>query len=339
MSQLTNKHILFLCPNFFGYEIDIKKTMELLGAHVYAFDDRPKNDVFTKALIRLNRRRLIAKKIDDYYSEILKKVSDFPIDAIFLVNPETIDKQKLSNFKEAFPGARVLIYLWDSIENKPSVKALLPLANHCFSFDNRDVSYYKNMSFLPLFYVSDYGELVLSDAGKHEGCDVSFIGTIHSDRYKIIREIQRQVEADGRIMFSYFYCPSRMVFLYRKYVTRELAEVDGRQVRYQPLSRRDVLGIIAKSKAVIDIEHIQQRGLTMRTIEMLGAQKKLITTNSSICDYDFYVSGNVHIIDRNHPLVQLDFLDGQYSALPKPLYFKYSLRNWVCQIFSLKEWS
>jgi len=62
------------------------------------------------------------------------------------------------------------------------------------------------------------------------------------------------------------------------------------------------LEVISKSKAVIDIEHPDQKGLTMRTMEMLG-------TPENIC-----------IIDRKNPEVPQDFFENEYKVLPVEIY-------------------
>ncbi len=333
MKALANRHVLLLCPSFFGYEIEIKKTLETLGATVYAFDERPENDFLTKALIRLNQRRFIAGKIQRYYRDILTKIAQQPIDTIFLINPEAIDKEKLLLLKKQFPQAQVLIYVWDAIANKPNAKTLLPLADRCFSFDSRDAEQYEGVRFLPLFYIKAYEEMAKREARR--SYDISFIGTIHSDRYHIVKAIQEQALAQGRQVFSYFYCPNLMVFLYRKYVTRELRGVDGKMISYQSLSQQQVLSIISQSKAVIDIEHPKQQGLTMRAIEMLGAKRKLIATNQVIKTYDFYHSDNILLIERDNPKVNFNFVDGDYRPIDSVTYRKYTLQNWVSRIFDV----
>ena len=68
--NLSGKTVLLLAPKFFGYELEIKKELENLGARVIYFDERPKNDFFTKVFIRLNLKYFISKKIKEYYQDI-----------------------------------------------------------------------------------------------------------------------------------------------------------------------------------------------------------------------------------------------------------------------------
>ena len=80
---------------------------------------------------------------------------------------------------------------------------------------------------------------------------------------------------------------------------------------------------------MLDIQHPNQTGLTMRTIEMIGLNKKIITTNSSITEYDFYSPNNVLVIDRENVEIDLAFFETQYEKLEDNIYYNYSLSKWV----------
>jgi hypothetical protein len=72
----------------------------------------------------------------------------------------------------------------------------------------------------------------------------------------------------------------------------------------------------------------------MRTFEALGAGKKLITTNEHIKDADFYNPNNIHVIHRRETLnIPSSFLNTEYTPLKNNIYEKYSLQNWIKQIF------
>ncbi|MCV4677987.1 hypothetical protein OFC08_34485, partial [Escherichia coli] len=58
-------------------------------------------------------------------------------------------------------------------------------------------------------------------------------------------------------------------------------------VEFEPLSQSEVVEMMKCSEIIIDIHHPRQRGLTMRTIECIGLNKKIITTNEDIKKYDF----------------------------------------------------
>ena len=102
---------------------------------------------------------------------------------------------------------------------------------------------------------------------------------------------------------------------------------------FKSLSKLDVLNVIGKSKSIIDIQHPLQPGLTMRTIEIIGAKKKLFTTNKDVENYDFYNRNNIFIINRNEPKLDFSFLKKDYEDIDETIYEKYSLSSWIRTIF------
>jgi hypothetical protein len=76
----------------------------------------------------------------------------------------------------------------------------------------------------------------------------------------------------------------------------------------------------------------------MRTFEVLGKEKKLITTNKNIEDYDFYHTSNILVIDRLNPAVDKNFIDVDYQRLPLNIYYKYSIDGLLKDIFTPPPW-
>ena len=77
------------------------------------------------------------------------------------------------------------------------------------------------------------------------------------------------------------------------------------------------------------IEHINQNGLTIRSMEVLGAGLKLITTNKNIINEDFFSEKSIMVIDRQNIKMDSTFFDhDQISPLDK----KYTLKLWLSHI-------
>jgi hypothetical protein len=103
------------------------------------------------------------------------------------------------------------------------------------------------------------------------------------------------------------YFPSKI--LYIKYRVLNIGrKINRKDFCYEPKPSSELSEILQASRIIIDIQHPKQTGLTMRTIEMLGLKKKLITTNKDVVDYDFYDEKNIFIIDRKNPQISMDFL-------------------------------
>ncbi|MNK83003.1 hypothetical protein D3C87_1027960 [compost metagenome] len=119
-----------------------------------------------------------------------------------------------------------------------------------------------------------------------------------------------------------------MNYLLHKLVGKEL-KGNKEYLIFKPITTKMNLDLIMKSKATLDMAHSQQTGLTMRTIELLGAQKKIITTNSDIVNYDFYDSQNILVIDRENPHFDTAFFKAEFNPTPEQILHKYSINEWL----------
>lgn len=330
--MLAGKTVLLIAPQFFGYEREIKAELEHLGANVIYFDERPKNDFFTKAFIRLNLKSIISKRINSYYQNIIDSTKGLSVDYLFLVAPETISASYIDKLKLLHSGLKVYTYFWDSVKNKINALSYLDLSDKFYSFDSNDIKIDKRIIFLPLFYIKDYEQIKqITSEPVH---DIAFIGTAHSDRYDLVKKIESQAVNYNLRLFFYFYSPSKILFYFQRVFKKEFKKFALNDIYFKPLSKKEVSELIKKSKVVIDIHHPQQAGLTMRTIEMLGAGKKIITTNKNVTKYDFFNEANVHFIERDAPELNLEFCLSEYHDIPQEIYVKYYLKNWLIKIFT-----
>jgi hypothetical protein len=248
-----------------------------------------------------------------------------------LVAPETIDIKTIEEIIDHNKDIKVLTYFWDSIKNKKTALSYLNISDKYFSFDSNDIKIDKKIQFLPLFYIKDYENI--SKIREDILYDICFIGTVHSDRYKIIKKIEEQAKELNLKTYFYFYSPSKILFFFQKLFKKDFKDIKWEDVSFTSLSKLDALNVIGKSKSIIDIQHSLQTGLTMRTIEILGAKKKLFTTNKDIENYDFYNRSNIFIMNRNEPKLDFNFLKKDYEEIDETIYEKYSLNSWLKTIF------
>lgn len=330
MSKLNGKKILLIAAELFNYEKEIENELERQGAEVNRYDQRPSNDFLTKVFIRLNMKLFVQKKIDIYYANIIDECSKIEYDYIFLVSPEAINADTLQKIKDSQKKAKVYIYMWDSIKNKKQALSLLPLSDRFFTFDSTDMSSNDKIKFLPLFYINNYEEVEHIDKPLY---DIVFIGTVHSDRYRLVKKIEQIAIENGLSTYLYFYSPSRLLFWIKKFTDKNFFFIKAKDISFNSLSQVDILSIIKKTKSIVDIEHPSQNGLTMRTIEMLGAKRKIITTNKNIKSYDFYNTNNILVVDRDDIQIDSNFFQKNYEKIDSSIYVKYSINNWIKQIF------
>jgi hypothetical protein len=330
--KLFNKNILFFCPKFFGYEKEIKKTFEKQGANVDYFDERFGNTFFKKIIIRFSIKIFYEYYSNKYYSDIINIIKWKKYDYVLFIGLETITNKKLKELKNIHINSTFIIYMWDSLLNRKKTNMLMDNFNKIYSYDLNDCIINNKIKFLPLFYIDSY-KYVINKERFLKPYEISFIGTAHSDRYKIIKTLQEQCKKDNISYYFSLYLQDKKVFYLRKIFDKKFSNSKIHDFRFVSISHNEIENISNNSTAILDIQHPKNSGLTMRTIEIcLGLRKKLITTNTDIRKYDFYNENNILIIDRNFPIINKDFFKSSYEMLDEKIYDKYSINKWVLEI-------
>jgi hypothetical protein len=328
MQEIPKKKVLFIGPQFFGYEILILEGLKEKGFEVDFLPDRPFVSPLMKAVTRF-RRQWIIPFADKFYLDSIKDLKSDSYEYVFVVQGEGLSLNTLSNLRTVFHSARFIWYLWDSLRNKKLLVPNIPMFDKCFTFDKQDADYY-GINFRPLFYAPGFS----AGASKNFKYELSFIGTMHSDRYEIISNLIRQLPENARY-FWYFYLQAPWVFWLKKITNSSFYGVSIDRFKFTPLKKNEVEDVFFESFAILDIEHPKQTGLTMRTFEALGAKKKLITTNQHVKNYDFYHPDNILVINRKSSFsVPKSFFIQPYRELPVEKYIKYSLNGWLTEIFA-----
>ncbi|MFL9776130.1 lipopolysaccharide biosynthesis protein, partial [Vibrio cyclitrophicus] len=186
-SSLVNKRVLLIAPSFFSYSERISAELRRKGAIVQIYDERPSNSFFFKIIFRLGfLKGFFAKDIiNNHFNKIYFSFCQDDFDYVLIINPECTPVDFLKNIKDANPGCKTIVYMWDSVVNKPSSKIYIDIVDRFFSFDKRDCS--EKVFFQPLFYSND-----IYPDDSVESYDFSFVGTLHGDRKKMLTRIISQ---------------------------------------------------------------------------------------------------------------------------------------------------
>lgn len=327
-----SKKILFIALNV--YHEQIIETYKSLGYEVIYENDKPNEGFLCKALTRY-QVKLYMPALTDYYKRLFNKYKNEKFDFVLFLRGEFLTDEAMKYYREIFPNTRTVLYCWDSITNYPWIPARWKYFNEVYTFDRQDyLKHSSDLKFLPLFYSNDFKKKTNQDSrkdvlDKKYDYDICFIGTAHADRAKIMRSIQKQCEELGRPYYIYLYMPFEKNYYYNKLKNKDFKGIKKNDIHFKPLPYSEVNHIVDSSKCIVDIESPTQSGLTMRTIEMIGMHKKIITTNPDVINYDFYNENNVLIVDRKDFKVDFSFVDREYDELDDELYEKYSIKHWA----------
>lgn len=331
-NQLEGKNILFLSVRTFNLERQIQSKLESLGANVTFYDERLKDSNLTKAIIRV-KKDLYSRKIRKYYDNILKDSESKKFDFLLVVRGEVVPEFFLKEFKKNHPSCILIFYNWDSFKNTNNTAQLLHLYDRKFTFDPDDAVNY-NINFRPLYYIDKYQQL---NQKKDIQYDMLFLGTAHSDRYLISSQIKEILEKKGKVVYCYYYMQSKWVYHFKKRFDKTFQHFEFSKLSFKPLSLNQIIELYEVSNVILDINHPNQKGLTMRTFEAIGAKRKLITTNKEIKKFNFYNTNNICVIERENIAVPMSFFETKYQDLDNDVYKKLSIEGWLYNLFVDEE--
>lgn len=332
-SIIRGKKILFFAPSFFGYEYKIKSKLEDMDATVDYYDVRSIKSAKARAWLKIFPNAF-TRRTRKYYHEILESNHDKDYDYVFIVKCDMITTSILQQMKDTYKNARFCLYLWDSVSNIPGISKKFRYFDKIMSFDRIDSNNYEEIFFRPLFYLDEYRRDDNVYDSEDKEIDISFLGTIHSDRYAIIKKVNMICKQNNLIFYTFKYLQSKFVYYIFKALKTEFRDTKIDDFSFKKMDVKEISRIVSKTKAILDIEHPNQTGLTMRTLEMIGMKKKIITTNKDIVNYDFYNPNNILVLSRDNIQIPKHFIDSEYEALDSLIYDKYSIESWINEILS-----
>lgn len=278
-------------------------------------------NVYKKILLndRIYKKKLIQDQNDD---EILKKISNTPnVDYSLTIRADVFKETTLK--KILLLGSKNYAYQWDGLSRFPEVKKLIPLFDKFYVFDKKDLNEDYKTYLTTNFYFDCYSQLFNNKEFKYDfytlcNCDkridkiISIFEILNSKGYKL-----------KLILYSK---PKKHLKKYT-YIT----------FIQEPISYYDNLINVANSKGLIDIQNSAiHAGLSFRIFESLGYNKKIITTNQDVVNYDFYNKNNIFYLTDNFNITLFEeFLDASYKEIDSSIKKKYSFTNWISNILEI----
>ncbi|WP_139977486.1 hypothetical protein [Nocardioides litoris] len=321
---------LVVTPSFFGYERSIAAELESLGHRVTLLDERPDNTSYTKAAARV-APSLIAARLRRHYRDAAATLAGRRLSLVVVVKAEVVPVWFLDHLRRTNPGCVFVFYAFDSFANAPRGERLLDRFDHAFSFDRDDVARVPGLRYKPLFSAREF---VPGAPLEHRPVDLAFVGTLHSGRY----DVCRQLAPAGEVNDFFFYSPARWNHSLNRLRDPGVRAIPVADVSYTKRTRADVAEAFASARAVIDVQRTGQSGLTMRTFEVLATGAKLVTTNASITAEPFHDPRWVHVLPEDRAAWDVEALRRfveDPTPVPADLMAPYSIRSWVREFSDL----
>ncbi|MEO8235677.1 MAG: hypothetical protein ABI549_09710 [Flavobacterium sp.] len=261
------------------------------------------------------------QKRQEHIIEMLEK-NGFQ-DQILVINPEVISLDYHLKIKKH--TQKYIAYLYDSVSRCPVEHLLEGVFDEIYSFDKDDVKKYgfketTNYNYLEKQPITDK-VLIKNQA--------LYIASFDNRLEKVI--LLKRAFQKINISFRFIIVGKKTtLFKLKKIFSKDIL---GLELRRKRINQNDLKQLYSETQVVLDIVRENQTGLSFRVFEAMAFQKKLITNNVNIVDYNFYNPNNILVIRDDNYDFDFNFFETQYKPIPEEIYYQYTLDNWVTKIF------
>jgi hypothetical protein len=325
MSNLEkkNKVILAMTRDSFIYEciVDnlkfIDKECILLNPPPIRIKLKRKFKIFFKTKIIKSKRHI--KRYGDLLNEeqIIHKIKSIShgVESCLMIRPdiysENIVDTLVNNIENTYA------YQWDGLDRFPKVLDYINKFKKFYIYDKNDEGRFQNTSLITNFYFDCY----LAKNIENPEYDIYYIG-VYDDRINDLIKLCEKLNKLNLKMKILIFCSrkNRGKLNNHAYIT-EITK---------GITYKENLSNVFNTKALLDFSHKKTHtGLSLRPFEALGYSKKLITTNDTIKEYDFYLKENTLVFNNDISTESINsFLKKPYRKVQDSIFRRHSFSEW-----------
>lgn len=242
-----------------------------------------------------------------YYNSIVKKTMD-ELDTsyrkVLVIRPDLLNDYQLQILRER--ADCLIAYYWDTVRLFPRNHEITYFFDQIFSFDPGDCKKF-GFEFKSNFYsYENYTSEV-----RYQVYNLSSL----DERQRITEEIAIELE---NLELSYLFKGFKKKTFKSNYIRPT-----------QKISYQEMLDEASYCNVLLDVTKPGQTGLSLRPFEALGLNKKLITTNAAIRDYDFYDPHNIMVVEPGQIRLNKEFFETPVKEVPAFIKNKYHIKQWL----------
>lgn len=269
----------------------------------------------------------------------IKKISELKnkkYDYVLIIKPDEFTPKfikKASQLGNATAG-----YIWDGIRHffLESLHKSRIYFDYLYSFDHNDVQKYPelDLSFITNYYVYDENR----EQYNSKDLDLYYIGALGGKQPN-----QRRDYLLEKLLKNFEGYTEVKIHLEKHFLLSEEEKLKNPRIKYiyNYVSYHEAMEKTKSSKIVIDIRKKHHIGLSFRFFECMYYEVKLITDNHTVKNYDFYNPNNILVVDfdkiEDYENEIKKFISLPYQKLPKEIFEKYSIKNWIKYVFRIGD--
>lgn len=271
------------------------------------------------------KRNLKKGKRKQYVLDSLEKLGHQ--DQILVLNPDTFDLPTLKKIRESTDV--MTTYLYDNLDRVPVECEKLNLFNTIFSFDDSDIEKYGFMKLTNYIYLPFTPKEV-----QNPEMDLFYITSYDNRRVALIKRLAKKLMEMG-MKFQIMIIGKKSWKHQLKNVLVKIPENVFLVFSLKKISHEQLPQYYMNAKILLDLMREGQYGLSFRVFEAMALEKKIITDNESIKNYDFYNPNNILVLNEDISNINASFFETPYEKVPEDIYNAYTLDHWVTKVFKL----
>jgi hypothetical protein len=340
---LGKKKVLLLAPDSFGLYKLIAENLAYLGYDVVHIQDRGypfSYDTFGQRVLNVVRKLIFRDK--SYKGKLQNKLNQKKqlegieayerFDFSLVLRADFFDKNIIALIRQKTDF--MLSFHFDGIGRDPIILDYVSYFDRFYVFDESDVKEFPNFHFRysPNFYF-DF-PFKFDDLRPLERNNIYYVSTFHESRVEYLS-------------FIYHFLKSRFdsvkfIVVYNKHKYGLIPDdvKNNMKLTTEVISFQEQLRHVSSSDLIIDLVISEHNGYSFRILEGLRFAKKVITTNVSVRNADFYHPNNYFIIDSATDSAMVgfnEFLEQPYFQPSSDILKKYSFTNWLNTKLNIDE--
>lgn len=268
---------------------------------------KSQSNFFVRSLRRLWNKLNLPKK-DIWYDKAILKSNTKKI----VVYEPLCTADYVKWLRKHKPDADIVFWYWNYARNTVNPDTVDGTLCRKWSFSRVDAKKY-GMRFNPLPYFTE-----IKSPPKSEKYDIVFVGK-DKGRLPALLKLKEQFENMG---------------LTTKFIITPTSRRKKNPAYSKPISYLESVAVSAEGRAVLDYIEVTNSGQSLRIVEALFLEEKIITNSELIVDYDFYCPENIFILGKDDPSKLPEFLSTPYKPVDKEIVMRYDHDSIIERFFS-----